>query len=108
MIQNLLDRHGDLEKKYEKFMLKQRKSNFKCRDCGDKFEVLRQLQKHKEEGCSSDKFKCDECEKSFNDEKKLKDHKEKKHVKFECDECGNDYKYEALLEKHKEAAHENI
>ena len=82
MIQNLLDKHGDIEKRYEKFISKQKKGNFRCRKCGDKFETLRKLQEHKDEGCSTDNFKCDECEKSFNNEKKFKDHKEKKHVKF--------------------------
>ena len=31
LIQNLLDKHGDLEKKYEKFIHKHSKSNFKYR-----------------------------------------------------------------------------
>ena len=37
MIQNLLEKHGDLEKKYEIFVKKQRKKNFKCRNCGKIF-----------------------------------------------------------------------
>ena len=40
------------------------------------FESLRELKKHKEEGCDSD-FRCDECEKCFKDETKLQDHTEK-------------------------------
>ena len=108
MIQNLLNKHGDLEKKYEKFIKKQRKNNFKCRNCGDRLESLRELKKHKEEGCSSSELKCDECDKCFKDEDKLQEHTEKKHVKFDCDECENFFKYEAVLIKHKEAAHENV
>ena len=108
LIQNLPDKQRDLEKKYENFLLKQRKTNSKCRKCGDKFQVLGQLQKHKEEGCSSEKLKCDECDKCFKDEQKLKEHKESKHTRFECDCCDKEFKYEALLEKHKEAAHENV
>ena len=54
MIKNLLEKHGDLENKYVKFIQKQRKVNFKCRSCGDKFEVLKDLKEHKENGCSSD------------------------------------------------------
>ena len=108
MIQNLLDKHGEIEKRYEKFISKQKKGNFRCRNCGDKFEILRKLQEHKEEGCSTDNFKCDECEKSFKNEKKLQDHTEKMHVKYECDDCDKVFKYEAVLEKHREAAHEDI
>ena len=107
MIQNLLEKHGDLEKKYEIFVKKQRKKNFKCRNCGENFESLRELKKHKEEGCDSD-FRCDECEKCFKDENKVQDHVEKMHEKFDCDECDKVFKYEAALEKHKEAAHENV
>ena len=108
LIQNLLDKHGDLEKKYEKFLRKQKKNNFKCRNCGDGLESLRELKNHKEEGCSSSEFKCDECEKCFKDENILQDHTEKMHVKYDCDECDKVFKYEAVLEKHKEAAHENV
>ena len=46
MIKDLLEKHGNLEKKYVKFIQKQRKINFKCR------------------GCSRDKIKCDVCEKN--------------------------------------------
>ena len=108
MIQNLLNKHGDLEKKYEKFIKKQRKNKFKCRNCGDRLESLRELKKHKEEGCSSSELKCDECDKCFKDEDKLQEHTEKMHVKFDCDECDKIFKYEAVLIKHKEAAHENV
>ena len=96
LIQNLLEKHGDLEKKYERYMLKQRKNNFRCRNCGDRFDILRHLQEHKEKGCSSDRFQCDECEMCFKDEQKLQDHKEKKHVKFECDDCGIEFRYEII------------
>ena len=65
MIQNLLDTHVDLEKRYDKFIQKQRKNNFRYRHCGDKFESVRELKNHKEEGCSNSDFKCDECEKKF-------------------------------------------
>ena len=74
MIQNLLDKHGDIEKRYEKFIQKQRKGNFRCRNCGEKFEILRKLQEYKEERCSSNSLKCDECEKCFKDENELQDH----------------------------------
>ena len=107
LIQNLLDKHGDLEKKYEKFIHKHSKNNFRCRNCGDKFQALKKLQDHKEEGCSTTKFECDECEKRFKDEDKLQQHKDKMHEKFECDECEKVFGYESVLEKHKEAAHEN-
>ena len=107
MIQDLLEKHGDLEKKYEKFIQKQRKVNFKCRGCGDKFEVLKHLKDHKESGCSRDKIKCDVCEKYFKDEETLEEHK-KIHDKFECDECDKEFTYEAVLEKHREAAHEGV
>ena len=112
LIQDLLDKHSDLEKRYEqaeqKFFQKQRKSNFKCRGCGDKFDILKNLKDHKEEGCSSDKIKCDECDKYFKDDDKLEDHKKKKHNKFECDECDKEFRFEVVLEKHKEAAHEEV
>ena len=108
MIQNLLDKHGDIEKRYEKFIQKQRKGNFRCRNCGEISEILRKLQEHKEEGCSSNSLKCDECENCFKDEKKLQDHRDKIHVKFECDECDKVFIYEAVLEKHKEGAHEDV
>ena len=108
MIQSILDKHGDLEKKYEKLIQKQRKSNFRCRKCSDKFQSLSDLKKHKEEGCSKSEFKCEECNKCFKDEKKLEDHVEKMHVKYECDECDKVFKYEAVLEKHMEAAHEDV
>ena len=107
MIQKLLDKHMEIEKKYEKFIHKHRKKNFKCRQCGETFEDLRKYQGHKEEGCSSE-FECDECGKNFKDEEMLKLHKEKWHEKFECDDCEKVFRYEALLEKHREAAHENI
>ena len=107
LIQNLLDKHGDLEKKYEKFIHKHSKNNFRCRNCGDKFQALKKLQDHEEEGCSTTKFECDECEKRFKDEDKLQQHKDKMHEKFECDECEKVFGYESVLEKHKEAAHEN-
>ena len=107
LIQNLLDKHGDLEKKYEKCIHKHSKNNFRCRNCGDKFQALKKLQDHKEEGCSTTKFECDECEKRFKDEDKLQQHKDKMHEKFECDECEKVFGYESVLEKHKEAAHEN-
>ena len=64
MIQNILDKHGDLEQKYEKLIQKQRKYNFRCRKCSDKFESLSKLKKHKEEGCSKSEFKCEEFEKA--------------------------------------------
>ena len=47
LIQNFLDKHGDLERKYENFLLKKRKPNIKCRICCDKFQILGQFQKHK-------------------------------------------------------------
>ena len=71
MIQNLLDKHGDLEKKYDKYIQKQRGIKFTYRNCWDKFELVRELKNHKEDGCSSSDFKCDECEKYFKDENKL-------------------------------------
>ena len=108
LIQDLLDKHSDLEKRYEKFIHKQRKSNFKCRGCGDKFDILKNIKDHKDEGCSSDKIKCDECDKYFKDDDKLEDHKKKKHSEFECDECDKEFRFEVLLEKHKEAAHEGV
>ena len=79
LIQNLLDMHGDLEKKYVNFIDKHSKNNFRCRNCGDKFQALKKLQDHKEEGCSTTKFECDECEKRFKDEDKLQQHKDKMH-----------------------------
>ena len=48
MIQNLLEKHGDLEKKYEKFIKKQKKKNFKCRNCGGNFESLREHKRNEE------------------------------------------------------------
>ena len=64
MIQSILDKHGDLERKYEKLIQKQKKYNFRCRKCTDKFEsLISELKKHKEEGCSKDEIKCEECEK---------------------------------------------
>ena len=87
LIKNLLNKHENLDKKYEKFIQKQKKNNFKCKKCGDKFELLKNLQDHKEEGCSNDNYQCTECEKYFKDEDKLQKHTEKLHVKFECDEC---------------------
>ena len=106
MIQKLLDKHMEIEKKYEKFIHKHSKKNFKCRQCGETFEDLRKYQGHKEEGCSSE-FECDECGKIFKDEERLQIHKEKWHAKFECDECEKVFRYEKVLEKHREAAHEN-
>ena len=108
LIKNLLDKHENLQKKYDKFIQKQQKKNFKCRKCGDTFEKLKNLQDHKEKGCSNDKYKCDECEKYFDDENKLQKHTEKKHLKFECDDCDKVFKYEAVLEKHREAAHDDV
>ena len=108
LIKNLLKKHENLEKKYEKFIQKQKKNNFKCKKCGDKFELLKNLQDHKEEGCSNDNYQCTECEKYFKDEDKLQKHTEKLHVKFECDECDKVFRYEAVLERHKEAAHEDV
>ena len=108
LIKNLLDKHENLEKKYDKFIQKQKKNNFKCRKCGDNFEKLKNLQDHKEKGYSNDKYKCDECEKYFNDENKLQNHTERMHLKFECDECDKVFRYEAVLEKHREAAHEDV
>ena len=95
LIKNLLDKHENLEKKYDKFIQKQKKKNFKCRKCGDTFEKLKNLQDHKEKGCSNAKFNWDEREKYFNDENKLQNHTEKMHVKFECDDCDKVFKYEA-------------
>ena len=106
MIQKLLDKHMEIEKKYEKFIHKHSKKSFKCRQCGETFEDLRKYQGHKEEGCSSE-FECDECGKNFKDEERLQIHKEKWHAKFECDECEKVFRYETVLEKHREAAHEN-
>ena len=57
LIQNLIDKHGDIEKRYEKLIQKQKRGNFKCRNGGDKFDILRKLQDHKEEGCSSKSVK---------------------------------------------------
>ena len=94
LINNLIEKHENLEKKYKTFIKKGRKKNFKCRKCGDKFETLKNLQDHKEEDCSTDKFKCEECGKYFKDQTKLQNHSEKMHVKFKCDECDKVFRYE--------------
>ena len=100
---------GILKKGMKNIIQKQKRGNFKCRNCGDKFDILRKLQDHKEEGCSSssNSVKCDECEKCFKDKKKLQEHTDKMHVKFECDEFDKVFRFEAVLEKHKEA-HEDV
>ena len=67
-IQDLLDKHSDLEKRYEKFIHKQRRGNFtdddRLEDCKKK--------KHSE-------FECDEWGKEFCFEVVLETHKEAAH-----------------------------
>ena len=108
LIQNLIDKHGDIKKIYEKFIQKQKRGNFKCRNYGEKFDILRKLQDHKEEDCPIDSVKYGECEKCFKDKKELQDHTDKMNKKFGFDECDKVFRFEALLEKHKEAAHEDV
>ena len=103
-----MEKHENLERKYEKFIKKQRKNKFECSKCGDKFETLKNFQDDNEDCCSNFEYKCEECEKCFKDENKLQNHRDKMHVKFECDECEKVFKYEAVLEKHKEATHEDF
>ena len=108
LIHDVVEKHSDLEKKYEKSISKKKKANFKCRKCGDKFENVKGLQKHKQEHCKDEEFKCDECEQKFKTQEKLEDHKSQYHAKYECDECEKVLRYEAILEKHVEAVHEDI
>ena len=74
---------------------------------GEKFENLKDLQKHKQGNCSDGKLQCDECEKSFRQQKSLDDHMGKNHVIFACEECEKEFKYEAVLGKHRESVHED-
>ena len=66
-IDDLINKYTSLEKKYEKNLKKNRKVNFKCRNCGEKFESVSELKQHRNDGCQGE-FECDECEKKFGDE----------------------------------------
>ena len=90
LIQNLLDKHGDLERKHKKFL--QKRNKIKCRNCGDRLQSLRELKNHKKEGCSSSEFNRDECEECYKDENKLQDYTEKMHVKYDWDNCHTVFK----------------
>ena len=39
LIYDVVEKHSNLEKKYEKVISKKKNSNLKCRKCGDKFEM---------------------------------------------------------------------
>ena len=108
-IDSLVDKYVALEKKYEKCVSKKKKANFRCHDCGEDFETVKELQNHKKEHNSDlGYFQCDECDKCFKEESQLEEHVSKKHKKHECDDCDKVFDYEGTLEKHKGAAHENI
>ena len=106
-IDTLVEKYVILEKKYEKSMSKKRKTNFKCKKCGEKLETVKDLQNHKKENSlCKETFECDDCGKHFYDESKLNEHV-KTHKTYSCDECDLEFKYEGILVKHMEAAHEN-
>ena len=105
-IDDLISKYSSLERKYEKNMKRSKNVNFKCHNCGEKFESVGDLKKHKADGCQGD-FVCEECDKKFQNESKLEMHK-LTHKKFECDECDRIFKHQAILEKHIQAAHEDI
>ena len=107
-VDDLVEQHSDVIKKYEKQMTNLKKTNFKCRNCDEKFRNLKELKEHKEGNCGDSSFKCDECDKGFKDQNKLDDHVSKAHVKYDCEECGQEFKYEATLEKHQEAVHGDV
>ena len=95
-----------MEKKYEKNVKRNKRDNFRCHNCGEKFESVSELKKHKTDGCQGD-FQCDECDKKFQQETLLDKHKVT-HKKFECDDCDKNFKNEGTLQKHIQAAHEDI
>ena len=105
-IDDLINKYSSLEKKYEKNVRKSKIVNFKCNNCGDKFESVVELKEHKDEGCQGE-FECDECERKFKKESRLEKHK-KTHEKFECGDCDKVFKKELTLDRHITAAHENI
>ena len=94
--------------KYEKIISKQKKSNFKCRKCGENFENVKELRKNKQEHCKQETLECDECDKGFKKQETLDNHKNQYHAKYECDECEKVFKYDVFLEKHIEAVHEDL
>ena len=107
-IDDLIKKYSNLEKRYEKSITKQKKLNFKCKNCGEKLENLKELQKHKETSKCSVKLQCEECDKCFVSQVKLDEHVTRSHTNYECEECGKVFKVESILEKHNEAAHEDI
>ena len=70
---------------------------FQCKICGEEFEIMKDLKKHKDEkhivnGELLLQFECDECGKRVNEKWKLVAHK-KKHTSFPCDKCSKIFKF---------------
>ena len=105
-IDDLINKYSSLEKKYEKSINRSKRVNFKCHNCGEKFENVSDLKQHKSDGCKGN-FECEECDRTFVKENQLEKHKVI-HKKFECDDCERIFKCEAILEKHKQAVHEDV
>ena len=106
-IDTLLQNFENLGKKYEKSLSRKKNVIFKCKNCGDKFENVKEFQKHKQENKSCHgTFQCDECEKTFKIKQQLEDHV-KIHTKYPCDDCDKVFNYEVTLQRHVEAAHES-
>ena len=80
--------------------------NFRCHNCGEKFDNVSALKQHKNDGCQGE-FQCEQCDNKFREESQLDKHKVT-HKKFECDDCDKIFKHEGVLQKHIQAAHEDI
>ena len=103
----LENKFNSLEIKYEE-SLSRKKEEFKCSQCDEKLQSLRDLRNHmKTHHYTGSSFQCKQCDRSFNEEWKINAHV-KTHKSFSCDQCSKCFKYMDAKAKHVKVVHENV